>query len=102
MYSFTETIPVYLAGAGGLATAQVTVVSTAGGTLVAAARAGRRSVTVTNNGTIAVSLGGSGVTTSTGVVLPGVVGASVTFLFSGNLYGIAASATDSVSVAELY
>lgn len=95
-------IPVYTAGAANISTATVNVVSTAGGTLIAAARPGRRSVTVTNGGAIAVYLGAAGVTTSSGTFLIGTAGAQVTLAYSGDLYGIAASGTELVSVAELY
>lgn len=85
---------------GSVATAQVSVASTA--TLVAAARAGRGAVIVTNLGAVAVYLGAAGVTTTTGTLLPGVVGASVTIPTSAAVYGVDATGTQAVSVAEVY
>jgi len=87
-------------GAGTLATGQVSVGATA--TAIAAARAGRHQITVTNDSTTDVFLGGLGVTASTGVMLPGTKGASVTLPFTGALYGIVASGTETVSFTELY
>ena len=96
----------HLMGGGGegssasIATAQVSVASTA--TLVAAARTGRGAVIVTNLGAVAVYLGAAGVTTSTGTLLPGVVGASVTIPTSAEIYGVDATGTQAVSVVEVY
>ncbi len=83
-----------------VATAQVSVTTSA--TLIAAARAGRRSITVEQLGTTAVYLGATGVTTATGVLLPGTVGSSVTLNFTGALYGIVATGTQTVAEFELY
>lgn len=80
--------------------AQVSVGATA--TLIAALRSGRNSITVENTGTTAIYLGGSGVTTSTGVLLPGVLGASITLNYSGALYGITTTGSQTVSEYELY
>lgn len=87
-------------GSGSIATSQASVASTA--TLVAAARAGRNAVTVENLGTVAVYIGGAGVTTSTGFLLPGVVGASVTIPTSAAVYGVDATGTQAVAVLETY
>ena len=89
-------------GSGKIATAQVTVATTAGGTLIAAARPGRNAITVVNEGTTVVRLGTEGVTTATGALLPGVAGASFTLPFQGDLYGIVAAGTQLVSVVETY
>lgn len=83
-----------------LNTNQVSV--TSAGVLIVAARDPRNSVTVENLGTVAVYLGNSGVTTTTGFLLPGVVGASVTFPFAGAVYGVVASTSQSVAFAETY
>lgn len=93
-------LPTSPAGLSTLATAQVSVAATA--TVIAAARTGRSQVTVTNLGTTDVFLGGSGVTTTTGILLTGTKGASVTLTFAGALYGIVATGTQSVSVAETF
>lgn len=80
--------------------AQVSVAATA--TQIAASRTGRNLIDVVNTTTTAVYLGGSGVTTSTGLLLPGIVGASVTIPFTGALYGIVATGTATVTEAETY
>lgn len=80
--------------------AQVSVGATA--TLIAASRASRALLTVVNTTTTAIYLGGSGVTTSTGQLLPGVVGASLTVPGTFALYGIVATGTATVTEAEVY
>jgi len=57
----------------------------------------RRSVTISNTGAVNVFIGGSGVTTTTGILL--VPGASVTLTEAANaaVYGIAASGTGAVT-----
>jgi cytoskeletal protein RodZ len=89
-------------GASNWPTSQVSVTTTVGGTSLVAARGGRLGVLITNLGTTAVFLGNTGVTTSTGVLLPGVVGASKTVPFVGQIFGIVASGTQTVSVEEYY
>jgi hypothetical protein len=79
---------------------QVSVAATA--TLIAANRTGRTVVTVVNSGTTPIFLGPAGVTTSTGVQLPGVAGASIQIAFSGDLYGVVASGSQAVTGYELY
>jgi hypothetical protein len=80
--------------------AQVSVGTSA--TLIAAARTGRQLLTIVNTTTTAIYLGGSGVTTSTGHLLPGVVGASLTIPYTGAMYGVVASSTATVTEAETY
>lgn len=83
--------------------AQVSVATSA--TLIAAARTvapARKLLIVVNTTTTAVYVGGSGVTTSTGLLLPGVVGASLTVPYTGALYGIVASGSATVTEAETY
>jgi hypothetical protein len=82
-------------GATNFAPAQVSVGTSA--TSIAAARAGaigtgRVSITITNTTTTPIFLGGSGVTATTGQLLPGIVGASVTLNTTAAIFGIAASA----------
>lgn len=89
-------------GAGGFKTAQVSVADTAGGTLLAANRSGRSAITIVNHGTTAVYVGQSGVTTATGVLLPGVEGASITIPTQAAVYGIVSAGTQTVSVLETY
>lgn len=83
-----------------IAPSQVTVAATA--TQIAAARIGRTAITIENTGTVAVYIGNSNVTTTTGMLLPGVVGASITIAFSGAVYGIAATGTEPVTVLEKF
>lgn len=92
------------AGSGAMATGQVSC-GTSSTTLVAArtgvAGTGRVSVTVTNLGTNDVEIGNTGVTTSTGSLLVGVKGASVTFNTTAGLFCVAGSA-QSVSYIESF
>lgn len=81
-------------------TTQVTIAATA--TLIAAARPGRRKLKVVNLGTTAVYLGGSGVTTTTGLLLTGAVGAEREIETSEAVYGIVAAATQDVSAVETW
>jgi hypothetical protein len=71
-------------------------------TLIVAARTGRNTVVIENTGTTPVYLGGPGVTTSTGLLLPGVLGASLTLPVSAAIYGVVASGTQTVTEAETY
>lgn len=92
-------------GAANLATNQVSVGATA--TLISAARigapgTGRVALTVVNTSTAPVYLGGSGVTTTTGTLLPGILGASVTINTQAAVYGITASGSETVSEFETY
>lgn len=89
-----------VAGAGTLATNQISVANTA--TLIVASRAGRRGVVITNHGTTAVYIGLVGVTTTTGILLAGVVGASISIPTTAAVYGIVASGTQTVSFIEAY
>jgi hypothetical protein len=94
-------------GAASLATGQVSVGTTVGGTLIAAARTGvpgtgRASVTIVNTTTTAIYLGNTGVTTTTGQLLPGVVGASITLNTTAAIYGIVAASTATVTFSETY
>lgn len=71
-------------------------------TQLIASRAGRQAIVVVNLGTTPVYLGGSGVTTSNGTLLPGVAGATRSIPFSGAIYGVVTSGSQSVSVEEFY
>lgn len=88
--------------ADGLATNQVTVATTVGGTQIIPARIGRSAVTITNFGTTDVYLGNSGVTTTTGSLLVGTKGASVTIPTSAAIFGIVATGTQAVSYTETF
>ena len=80
---------------------QVSVGTTA--TLVVAARTGRGMVTVSQIGTSDIYCGPtSGVTASTGEIVPGTKGASYTEAYTGAVYCITASGTDTVSFVENY
>jgi len=91
--------PVRSAGSATIATSQVTVGTTS--TQIVAARTGRMSVTITNNGTNAFYVGITGLTTANGYLVPGVLGASVTIPTQAAVFGIAAVA-QSVSVLETF
>jgi hypothetical protein len=93
-------------GAANIAASQVSVTSTA--TLISAARTGapgtgRVDITIENFGSTDVFLGGSGVTISTGMKLPGNPGANTTITTTAAIYGIVASGnTQTVSALETY
>lgn len=88
-------------GAPNLATAQVSV--TTGNISVAAARTGRRAVTVTGiTGTSAIYCGNTGVTTSTGTYLAGTVGSSITLNTTAAIFCTVAVTTQTVTVAETF
>jgi hypothetical protein len=83
-----------------LAPFQATVTTTP--TVLAPARTQRQLVTVINSGTTAIYLGGAAVSASTGVMLPGVAGASITIAFTGDLYAVTASGSEAVTGYEIY
>jgi hypothetical protein len=80
------------------ATSQATVGATP--TLIVAQRSGRDTVVIENTGTTAVYLGNSAVSTTNGLLLPGVVGASVALETTDAVYGIVASGTQVVAAVE--
>lgn len=70
---------------------------------VVPARAGRRSVTITNiTGTQPVYIGGAGVTVANGLFLAGTVGASVTMAFTGALFATSSTAAQTLSYVETF
>lgn len=85
--------------AGGHRTSQVTVDTTSGGKIVAAAAPGRHSITIINLGTNDVYVGTAGVTNTTGALLVGIKGASITMPTQDAVYGYA-SPSQAVSVLE--
>ena len=92
-------------GAASIATSQVSVGNSA--TLIAAARAGvagtgRVALTIENSGTTDVYIGPSGVTTATGILLPGVKGAALTIPTTAAVYGITGGASQTVTVLESF
>lgn len=84
-----------------LTTGQITVAATATVIVPTAGAAGRLSVTIVNNSTVDVFLGGPGVTISNGLLLVGTKGASITLNTSAAVYGIVATSTESVSFASV-
>jgi len=80
----------------------VTVAATA--TLLVAARTGRGSVKIINEGTTEVFIGPANTVTisSGGDILLGTRGASHTYNYAGALYGIVGTGTQLVRVVELY
>jgi hypothetical protein len=83
-----------------MATSQVTVTGTAA--VLAGLNPGRVGVLVTNLGTTDVWVGGPNVTPSTGSLLPGVYGASLSLPFYGAVYGITTGGSQGVSVLEIF
>jgi hypothetical protein len=69
-------------------------------TLIVAQRSGRDTVVVENTGTTDVYLGNSTVTTTSGLLLPGVIGASVAIETTDAVYGVVASGTQKVCAVE--
>jgi hypothetical protein len=86
-------------GSNTIATAQVSVGTSS--TQIVAARSGRGSVKITNLGTTDVFIGNTGVTATTGDLLPGTKGASIVVPTTAALFGVAGAA-QSVSVMEVY
>ena len=81
-------------------TNQVTVTGTA--TEIVAENDGRLSVLITNLGTTAVYIGSNAnVTTSTGQLLPGVVGASISIPTKSPVYGITSGGSQPVSFLDV-
>lgn len=93
-------------GSDNLATSQAaTSISPATSLLLVAARAGRRSVTITNiTGTqpIFIKTTASIDGATTGFFLAAAVGASITLAYTGALYGTSPTAAQSVAIAETY
>jgi hypothetical protein len=81
-------------------TNQVTVGATA--TLIVAQNVGRKAVVITNLGITPVYLGSnSSVTATTGQILPGTVGASISIPSTSAVYGIVASGSQAVSFLDV-
>jgi len=93
-------------GAANIATSQANIPTTAGGTLIVAARSGapgvgRTRVNIVNGGSQTIYYGPTGLTSATGIPLA--AGASSGWIdFSGALYGLSSSGTQTVYVTELY
>lgn len=88
-------------GAPSLATAQVSV--TTGNISVAAARTGRRAVTITNvTGTSAIYCGNTGVATTTGTYLGGTAGSNITLNTTAAIFCTVAATIQTVTVVETF
>ena len=86
-----------------MAVGQITVATTVNGTLIVAARPGRKQLIIITEGTMAVRMGPFGVTTGTGILLPGTANTGFTLPgYTGAIYGITASGTEAVSFIETY
>lgn len=83
-----------------IATGQVSVDTTTGGKLIAAERAGRGRIILINGGTSDVFIGLQGITTTTGALLAGVKGQTLTLQTEAAIYGIVGSSTEPVSYIE--
>ena len=95
----TQPLATRPAGGAAIATAQVSVGTTA--TLVAPARSGRVKVLATVGAANTCAFGAAGVTASTGFPLQPVAGASVTIDTAADVYAVC-SATTTVGVLEAY
>ena len=89
-----------ITGTGSLANNQVSVTTTSD--TVVAARAGRRALLIVQHGTTDVYLGTGTVTTTNGVLLKGVAGASISIPTAAAVNGIVASGTQTVSYLEVF
>ncbi|MBB4857019.1 hypothetical protein HNO88_000316 [Novosphingobium chloroacetimidivorans] len=70
---------------------------------VVPARAGRRSVTITNiTGTQVLYVGNAGVTAANGFPLAAVAGASVSLPFTGPVFALSAGAAQTIGFAETF
>jgi hypothetical protein len=90
-------------GSGGFATSQASIGTTAAQIVAArtgVAGTGRIAATLYNAGSATVYFGASGVTTTTGMLLP--PGASATINTQAAIYGIAASGTQIIGVMETF
>jgi hypothetical protein len=87
-------------GSSNLNPGQVSVGTTA--TQIIPSRAGRRAVTIINEGTTDVRFGNSNVTTGNGALLSGTKGSTVTLPVSTAIYGIVGTGTQSVSYVETW
>jgi len=81
--------------------ARVTVDTTAGGTRIDSAVAGSGSILVRNQGSVAVYLGASGVTSSTGFQLDPQESVQLDLAREDTLYGITASSSASVHLIQV-
>lgn len=77
-------------GGSSIVTGQVAV--TTSSTLVAAARTGRQSITITSTSAVVFYVGATGVTTATGLYVAAAAGATVTLNTAAAVYAIGASA----------
>lgn len=84
----------------GLATNQVTVTTTAA--QIVATRISRAAVTIVNESTTDVRIGGVDVTIGNGILLLGQKGAWITLATKAPIYAVVASGTVSVSCAEIF
>lgn len=93
-------VPVRNYGSTNVATGAVSVGTTA--TLLCNARPTRTTIRFINNGTTVTYIGPSNVTTLTGAVLPGVVGAYIDMPVRSALYAIVASGTADIRQQDFY
>lgn len=98
--SATNPVPSRNYGFSSVATNQVSVALTS--TQIAAARSSRGAITIVNHGTNPVYIGTGTVTAANGLLLPGVVGASVTIPTSAQIAGIATGGAQTVSYLETF
>lgn len=83
---------------GTMNTGQVSIGSTS--TLILAANANRKRLVLVNMGTTNVFIGNSGVTIGTGQLLLGIAGYPIPVYFTGNVYGIVGTGTQTIAYLE--
>lgn len=89
-------------GSSSFATNQATA-NTGTANQIVAARAGRAAVTITNlTGAQQVFVGNAGVTVATGQLIPATVGASITIPTQAAIFGISATAAQTVTILETF
>lgn len=83
-------------------TSQKTADSTAGGTQLVAANKARSGLQIINTGTTDCYLGESGVTTSTGHLLVGTKGASISFTTTQAVFAITGGSSATLTILETF
>jgi hypothetical protein len=78
------------------------VIATTSVAQIVATRTGRQSVTMVNHGTVDVWVGPSGVTSGTGILLPGTRGAAITIESSAAIFAVTSSGSQTISFMEIY
>lgn len=97
----SQATPLYITGSStSITTQQVSVGTTA--VQVCGAHPTRHSATIENLGTTQVFIGANGVTTTSGALLVGTAGSSITIPTTASIFAIVATGTQSVSCLETF